>query len=36
VSTDNNTIGHYQLVSCIASGNTTQVWEIVDNETTAA
>src|SRR5262245_44063347 len=34
VSTDSNTIGHYQLVNCIASGNSTQVWEVVDTETT--
>jgi serine/threonine-protein kinase len=34
VSTDSNTIGQYQLVNCIASGNTTQVWEVLDTETT--
>jgi len=35
VSTDNkNTIGQFELVNCIASGNTTQVWEVVDTETT--
>ncbi len=34
MSTDSNTIGQYQLVNCIASGNTTQVWEVLDTETT--
>jgi serine/threonine-protein kinase len=34
VATDSNTIGQYQLVNCIASGNATQVWEVVDTETT--
>ncbi|MBS0267201.1 MAG: serine/threonine protein kinase [Planctomycetes bacterium] len=29
-----NTIGKYQLVNCLASGNSCQVWEVVDSETT--
>lgn len=34
MASDTNTIGKYQLVNCIASGNSTQVWEVVDTETT--
>jgi serine/threonine protein kinase len=33
-TTDNLTIGHYKLVNCIATGQATQIWEALDNETT--
>jgi serine/threonine-protein kinase len=31
---DTNTIGKYRLVNCMASGNSCQVWEVIDSETT--
>lgn len=31
---DNDTIGNYKLVNCIASGNSCQVWEVVEVGTT--
>jgi serine/threonine-protein kinase len=31
---DANTIGKYRLINCMASGNSCQVWEVVDSETT--
>lgn len=34
MSTDNSTILQYRLVNCIASGQSSQVWEAIDNETT--
>jgi serine/threonine-protein kinase len=34
VSTDSHTIGQYKLVNCIASGQSTQIWEVLDTETT--
>jgi serine/threonine-protein kinase len=34
VATDNLTIDHYKLVNCIATGQATQIWEALDNETT--
>lgn len=33
-TTDNLEIGKYKLVNCIASGQFTQIWEALDNETT--
>jgi serine/threonine-protein kinase len=33
-SGDTNTIGKYRLVNCMASGNSCQVWEVIDSETT--
>ncbi|MGE5194727.1 MAG: serine/threonine-protein kinase [Deltaproteobacteria bacterium] len=34
MSSDNHTIGKFTLVNCIASGQATQIWEVVDSETT--
>jgi serine/threonine-protein kinase len=34
VSNDQVTIGKYKLVNCMASGQYSQVWEAIDNETT--
>jgi serine/threonine-protein kinase len=34
VSSDNSTIGKYRLVNCLASGQSTQIWEVIDSETT--
>jgi serine/threonine-protein kinase len=34
VPNDATTIGKYQLVNCMASGNSCQVWEAIDTETT--
>lgn len=34
MASDTNTIGQYQLVNCIASGSSSQVWEAIDTETT--
>jgi len=34
VSTDSHTIGKYKLVNCIATGQSTQIWEVLDTETT--
>lgn len=31
---DTNTIGKYRLVNCMASGQSCQVWEVIDSETT--
>lgn len=31
---DNDTVGNYRLINCIASGNSCQVWEVIDNDTT--
>lgn len=31
---DNLTIGKYKLVNCLASGQHSQVWEVIDSETT--
>ncbi|MBI3865900.1 MAG: serine/threonine protein kinase [Planctomycetia bacterium] len=31
---DANTIGKYRLVNCVASGQSCQVWEVIDSETT--
>jgi serine/threonine-protein kinase len=33
VSTDNPIIGKYKLINCIASGQHSQIWEAIDNET---
>ncbi|MGQ0635339.1 MAG: serine/threonine protein kinase [Planctomycetaceae bacterium] len=33
-TSDNLTIGKYRLATCIATGQHSQVWEVVDNETT--
>lgn len=32
-ASDNLTIGKYKLVTCVATGHSSQVWEVVDNET---
>lgn len=34
MSNDNLMIGKYKLVNCLASGQSSQVWEAIDNETT--
>ena len=34
MTNDNDTVGNYRLVNCIASGNSCQVWEVIDNATT--
>lgn len=34
MSTDQSVIGKYKLLSCLASGQHSQVWEAIDNETT--
>ena len=34
MSTDSHTIGKYKLVNCIATGQSTQIWEVLDTETT--
>lgn len=34
MSNDAQTIGKYKLVNCLASGQSSQVWEVIDNETT--
>lgn len=34
MSNDNLTIGKYKLVNCLATGQHSQVWEAIDNETT--
>lgn len=34
MSNDSQTLDKYRLVNCIASGNSCQVWEVIDNDTT--
>ena len=34
MTNDDQTVGNYRLVNCIASGSSCQVWEVIDNDTT--
>ena len=34
MNNDNESLGNYKLVNCIASGNSCQVWEVIENDTT--